>query len=64
MAGLLVSAVVTLNNSFELIARRPSRVGGDVSFKCSAYQVSTVADLATVLLTGTGESGFDSGEGA
>ena len=37
---------------------------GSASFKCSAYQVSTVVDLTTVLLTGTGESGFDSGEGA
>jgi len=52
--------LVTLNN-FELIAR--SRTG-DVSFKCLPYQLSTVGSTPTVVVTGNGESGFDSGEGA
>ena len=52
--------LTTLNN-FELIAR--SRTG-DVSFKCLPYQLSTVGSMPTVVVTGNGESGFDSGEGA
>ncbi len=52
--------VVTLDN-FGLIARPRA---GDVSFKCLPYQVSMVADMTTMLVTGNGESGFDSGEGA
>jgi hypothetical protein len=56
--------LVTLNN-FERIARPSLCVrAGDVSFKRSPYQVSMVAALATMLVTGNGESGFDSGEGA
>ena len=51
---------MTLDN-FELIAR--SRTG-DVSFKCVPYQLSMVSDMLTMVLTGNGESGFDSGEGA
>ena len=52
--------VVTLNN-FGLIARaRP----GDVSFKCLPYQLSMVGYVPTMVVTGNGESGFDSGEGA
>lgn len=52
--------VVTLYN-FGLIARaRP----GDVSFKCLPYQLSMVGYAPTMVVTGNGESGFDSGEGA
>lgn len=58
--GLCPSLVVTLNN-FGLIARaRP----GDVSFKCLPYQLSMVGYAPTMVVTGNGESGFDSGEGA
>ena len=52
--------MVTLNN-FPLIARPRA---GDVSFKCMPYQLSKVSDLLTLIVTGNGESGFDSGEGA
>ena len=55
-----VVPLVTLNN-FVLIARPRA---GDVSFKCLPYQLSIVAYAPTVVLTGNGESGFDSGEGA
>lgn len=37
---------------------------GDVSFKCLPYQLSMVRALPTMVVTGNGESGFDSGEGA
>ena len=37
---------------------------GDVSFKCLPYQLSLVGDMPTKVITGNGESGFDSGEGA
>lgn len=52
--------LVTLNN-FGLIAR--SRTG-DASFKCLPYQLSMVGSAPTMVVTGNGESGFDSGEGA
>ena len=52
--------LVNLDN-FGLIARPRA---GDVSFKCLPYQVSKVIDMLTLLFTGNGESGFDSGEGA
>lgn len=52
--------LVTLNN-FLLIAR--SRTG-DASFKCLPYQLSMVGSAPTMVVTGNGESGFDSGEGA
>ena len=35
-----------------------------VSFKCLTYQLSMVSDLLTMVITGNGESVFDSGEGA
>ena len=38
--------------------------GGDVSFKFLTYQLPTVGDWPTVAMTGNGELGFDSGEGA
>lgn len=52
--------LVNLNN-FTLIAR--SRTG-DASFKCLPYQLSMVGSAPTMVVTGNGESGFDSGEGA
>ena len=52
--------LVTLDN-FVLIARPRA---GDVSFKCLPYQLSMVRDMPTMVVTGNGESGFDSGEGA
>ena len=54
------STLVTLNN-FVLIAW--SRTG-DGSFKCLPYQLSMVGSAPTMVVTGNGESGFDSGEGA
>ena len=36
----------------------------DASFKFLPYQLSTVGSWPTVALTGDGELGFDSGEGA
>ena len=53
-------ALVTLDN-FVPIARPRA---GDVSFKCLPYQLSMVRDMPTMVFTGNGESGFDSGEGA
>lgn len=55
-----LARLVTLDN-FELIARPRA---GDVSFKCVPYQLSMVRDMPTMVVTGNGESGFDSGEGA
>ena len=52
--------LVTLDN-FVLIARPRA---GDVSFKCLPYQLSMVRAMPTMVITGNGESGFDSGEGA
>ena len=36
----------------------------DPSFKCLPYQLSKVRYVPTFVITGDGESGFDSGEGA
>lgn len=52
--------LVTLNN-FVLIAWSCT---GDESFKCLPYQLSMVGSAPTMVVTGNGESGFDSGEGA
>ena len=52
--------LVTLDN-FVLIAWPRA---GDVSFKCLPYQLSMVRAMPTMVITGNGESGFDSGEGA
>ena len=52
--------LVTLDN-FVLIAWP---CAGDVSFKCLPYQLSMVRAMPTMVFTGNGESGFDSGEGA
>ena len=53
--------LVTLNN-FVLIAWSSST--GDASFKCLPYQLSMVGSAPTMVVTGNGESGFESGEGA
>uniref|UniRef100_A0A834RCA4 Uncharacterized protein n=1 Tax=Sarcoptes scabiei TaxID=52283 RepID=A0A834RCA4_SARSC len=37
---------------------------GDISFECLPYQLSMVGYMPTMVVTGNGESGFDSGEGA
>ena len=37
---------------------------GDESFKFLTYQLPTVRSWLTVAMTGNGELGFDSGEGA
>ena len=52
--------LVTLDN-FGLIA---GPCASDVSFKCLPYQLSMVDAMPTMVVTGNGESGFDSGEGA
>ena len=52
--------LVTLDN-FGLIAWPRA---GDVSYKCPPYQLSMVRAMPTMVVTGSGESGFDSGEGA
>ncbi len=52
--------LVTLDNLQPIAWPR----AGDVSFKCLPYQLSMVRDMPTMVITGNGESGFDSGEGA
>ena len=50
-----------------LLTHHTSRIAchrGDVSSEFLTYQLSTVGYLPTVALTGNGELGFDSGEGA
>ena len=59
-AGRKPVPLVTLDN-FGLIAGPRA---GDVSFECLPYQLSMVSDMPTMVVTGNGESGFDSGEGA
>ena len=54
------AALVTLDNSEPIVGPR----GGDVSFECLPYQLSMVPFVSTMVTTGNGESGFDSGEGA
>ena len=51
---------------FELIHSVPANrpFAGDESFKFLTYQLPTVGYWPTVALTGNGELGFDSGEGA
>lgn len=60
VGGFGLRPLVTLDN-FVPIARPRA---GDASFKCLPYQMTMVRDLPTMLATGSGESGFDSGEGA
>ena len=47
-----------------MITERSSSFGGAESFKFLTYQLSTVGYWPTVAMTGNGELGFDSGEGA
>ena len=54
------AALVTLDNLGLIAGPR----GGDVSFECLPYQLSMVLSVPTMVTTGNGESGFDSGEGA
>ena len=51
-----------LVNQDKTMDRMPS--GGDTSVEFLPYQLSTVKYWFTVALTGNGELGFDSGEGA
>jgi hypothetical protein len=55
-----VIPVLTLDN-FEPTAWP---CAGGESFKFLPYQLSMVGDMPTMVVTGNGESGFDSGEGA
>jgi hypothetical protein len=55
----LPGLVVIHNNRMNRIAS-----AGDESFKFLTYQLSTVGYGPTVAMTGNGELGFDSGEGA
>ena len=59
-SGLRPVRLATLDNFGLIVWPR----AGDASFKCLPYQLSTVRDMPTVVITGSGESGFDSGEGA
>ena len=59
-SGFRVRPLVTLDNFVPIAWPR----AGDASFKCLPYQMTMVRDLPTMLTTGSGESGFDSGEGA
>ena len=45
-------------------ANRMRSCAGDESFKFLPYQLSMVVYWPTMALTGNGELGFDSGEGA
>ena len=56
---LLPGTVVIHNNRTNRMAS-----AGDESFKFLTYQLPTVGYWPTVALTGNGELGFDSGEGA
>ena len=55
----LPGIVVIHNNRMNRMAP-----AGDESFKCLTYQLPTVRYWPTVAMTGNGELGFDSGEGA
>ena len=55
----LAGSLVTQNNRTKRIAHAGAR-----SFKFLTYQLPTVGYWPTVALTGNGELGFDSGEGA
>ena len=47
-----------------MITERSAYFGGAESFKFLTYQLPTVGYWPTVAMTGNGELGFDSGEGA
>jgi hypothetical protein len=55
----LPGLVVIHNNPMNRVA-----TAGDASFKFLTYQLPTVGYWPTVAMTGNGELGFDSGEGA
>ena len=50
--------------SHDNLADRRGLVAGDESFKFLPYQLSMVVYWTTMAVTGNGELGFDSGEGA
>ena len=52
--------LVTLDNPRRSYGLR----AGDGSFKCLPYQLSMFGAMPNMVMTGNGESGFDSGEGA
>ena len=54
------AALVTLDNLGPIARPRD----GDDPFGCLPYQLSMVLSAPTMVTTGNGESGFDSGEGA
>uniref|UniRef100_A0A7N9CT15 Uncharacterized protein n=1 Tax=Macaca fascicularis TaxID=9541 RepID=A0A7N9CT15_MACFA len=54
------AALVTLDN----LGRDRTPRGGDDPFERLPYQLSMVVAVPTMVTTGDGESGFDSGEGA
>lgn len=54
------AALVTLDNLGPIARPRD----GDDAFGCLPYQLSMVLSVPTMVTTGNGESGFDSGEGA
>ena len=56
---VLHGIMVTHNNCTYRMAE-----AGEVSFKFLSYQLPTVGYWPTVAMTGNGELGFDSGEGA
>ncbi len=58
--GPIQKLVMILNNS----SRALRSCTGAVSFECLPYQLSIVSYTLTMAVTGNGESGFDSGEGA
>ena len=62
----LFSGLFTDMNSDDWNTVYVSHIDNDiaVSFKCLPYQLSMVRDMPTMVVTGNGESGFDSGEGA
>ena len=60
-SGSQGSVILVKLNNFVQIARPRA---GDKSFKCLPYQLTMVRDMPTMVVTGNGESGFDSGEGA
>ena len=53
------SLLMTLDNHADRAV-----LAGDKPFKCLTYQLSKVSYMPTFVITGDGESGFDSGEGA
>ena len=56
----------TLSGTLVIHNNRTNRMAsaGDRSFKFLTYQLPTVGYWPTVAMTGNGELGFDSGEGA